>query len=208
MSEESGSAGGGAGFTVLPAAGRRRYRWRNGLGVAEEIAVESSETRADSLPAWTLSIATVEADVTFSEFPGVDRWLMALSADGIGLMIDGTTQLLEHWQVAAFAGEASAASTGVDRPTLDLNLMVERGLHHGSLSAHRVEGAETIDLANEHTTILVLLDGRLSVQDVALSKYDALLLHTGGTRVTGHGIIALASISPVRQDSAYMPRAL
>lgn len=195
---------------LLPAAGHRSYRWRNGLGTATEIAVEPVGLRTDggrgdgdapAAPGWTLSIATVESDVAFSSFPGVDRQLMALSAGGLGLVIDGERVELDRWRVAAFDGASAVSSRGVVGPTLDLNLTVSRDRFRGSLEVGVVDGSMLVTTPPRATTFVVLLDGLLSAEGPGLSpgalqRHDALRLEAGTLSLTGDATIALAQVLP------------
>ena len=199
----------------LPASGHRSYRWRNGLGTAAEIAAEPAEagnggdgtaTRdgrgdAPTGPGWTLSIATVDADVVFSSFPGVDRQLMALSSGGLGLVIDGERVELDRWQVAAFDGASAVSSRGVVGPTLDLNLMVSRDRFRGSLEVGVVDGSRLVTTPPGATTFVVFLDGLLSAEGPGLSpgalqRHDTLRLEAGTLSLTGDATIALAQVIP------------
>jgi len=169
---------------LLPAALHRTYRWRNGLGSALEIAV--SPTAGE----WSLSIATVDADVAFSSFPGVDRTLMALSDHGLGLRIDDRSTHLEQFEVVAFAGEQNVASAGVTAPTLDLNLMVARGQATGSLTTVRVEGTRTIDIEAD-IAFVVAIDW----EGPTLDRFDTLVLARGDSAtLVGDGTVAIAFI--------------
>lgn len=191
------------GVVLLPAAGHRSYRWRNGLGTATEIAAEPVRRQAEGDadvpdgPGWTLSIATVESDVAFSAFPGVDRQLMALSTGGLGLVIDGEPVELDRWQVAAFDGAAAVASRGVVGPTLDLNLMVSRDRFRGSLEVAVVDGSRLVTTTLGTTTFVVFLDGLLSAEGHgSLDVHDTLRLDAGTLLLTGDATIAIARIFP------------
>ncbi|TKJ95791.1 hypothetical protein PlfCFBP13513_18520 [Plantibacter flavus] len=200
----------GHALMLLPADRHRSYRWRNGLGTATEIAVEAVGLRTDgglgggdapAAPGWTLSIATVESDVAFSSFPGVDRQLMALSSGGLGLVIDGERVELDRWQVAAFDGASAVSSRGVVGPTLDLNLMVSRDRFRGSLEVGVVDGSRLVTTPPGATTFVVLLDGLLSAEGPglgpgALQRHDTLRLEAGTLSLTGDATIALARILP------------
>jgi len=106
---------------------------------------------------WRVSIATVECDGDFSPYPGVDRWLMPLSAGGLRLIEDGELMPVGQHEVHAFPGERAVTSVGVTEPTLDLNLMVRRGETTGSLCSAEVAGrAELATAAGEELVILVL----------------------------------------------------
>ncbi|WP_411557062.1 HutD family protein [Plantibacter sp. MPB07] len=200
----------GHALVLLPADRHRSYGWRNGLGTATEIAVEAVGLRTDgglggvdapAAPGWTLSIATVESDVAFSSFPGVDRQLMALSSGGLGLVIDGERVELDRWQVAAFDGASAVSSRGVVGPTLDLNLMVSRDRFRGSLEVGVVDGSRLVTTPPGATTFVVFLDGLLSAEGPGLSpgalqRHDTLRLEAGTLSLTGDATIALAQVLP------------
>jgi len=200
----------GHALVLLPADRHRSYGWRNRLGTATEIAVEAVGLRTDgglgggdapAAPGWTLSIATVESDVAFSSFPGVDRQLMALSSGGLGLVIDGERVELDRWQVAAFDGASAVSSRGVVGPTLDLNLMVSRDRFRGSLEVGVVDGSRLVTTPPGATTFVVFLDGLLSAEGPGLSpgalqRHDTLRLEAGTLSLTGDATIALAQVLP------------
>jgi hypothetical protein len=184
---------GNALVTVLPAAGHRRYRWRNGQGEAAEIAAEPVNTA--TLKGWTLSVATVESDVAFSSFPGLDRHLMALSPGGLDLVVDAKLRSLARWDVASFAGEAAVSSVGIHVPTLDLNLMVARDRQEGLLVTMPVAGTIVLSGSRGCTSFVVLLEGRLSIRDRELGPLDVLRIDAGvDCRVTGTATVAIALI--------------
>ena len=109
---------------VLPAAGYRRERWRNGLGWTREIL------RLPEQGDWQLrlSIAEIEQDAAFSAFPGVERELVLLQGEGMHLCFaDGRRHtLLPPFQRLRFAGEDELEAELIDGPTRDFNLMWRR----------------------------------------------------------------------------------
>jgi environmental stress-induced protein Ves len=181
------------GLKILPAAGHRRYRWRNDLGEATEIAAESLDPAVPG--GWTLSIATVDSDVEFSCFPETDRHLMALSGAGLDLIVNGNQRSLARGDVVSFAGEDSVSSIGVSAPTLDLNLMVHRGRDEGTLVATTVAGTTTFSTPAGTTTFILLLEGEMVVGDRLLGVHDALSIEPGSAcTATGSARIAVARI--------------
>jgi len=126
---------------VIPAAGYRRERWRNGLGWTREIL------RVPEQGDWQLrlSIAEIEQDAAFSAFPGVERELVLLRGEGLRLRFaDGHCQtLLPPCQRLRFAGEEEVSGELVDGATQDFNLMWRRAdldaeLLHRPLAGHMV----------------------------------------------------------------------
>ena len=127
---------------VLRAIDRVELPWRNGGGVTTEVVVSpGAETGAQAGAedfAWRLSIATVDSNAPFSQFPGVDRVLLALSEHGLDLVDEGLPIHLDVFDSHTFAGENSVASVNVVSPTLDLNLMTRRGVVSGRSEERRV----------------------------------------------------------------------
>jgi hypothetical protein len=99
-------------------------RWKNDAGWTSEILRVPDQDAWD----WRLSIAEVEADSAFSAFPGVDRWLMLLSGEGMQLCFqDGVTQTLRPPHGAAqFSGDRALTGRLVSGPSSDFNVMWRR----------------------------------------------------------------------------------
>ncbi|MBG6059373.1 environmental stress-induced protein Ves [Cryobacterium sp. MP_M5] len=204
------------GPVLLPVAGRVRAAWRNGGGTTAEVIVRGDHRSPGADPGfdWRVSIATVERDGDFSPYPGVDRWLMPLSADGLRLVEEGELVPVGQHEVRAFPGERAVTSLGVTEPTLDLNLMVRRGGTTGSLCAAEVAGrAELTTAAGEELVILVLhgvVDAALDTvpggtppgaSTRTLARHDAVYLGAG-RQLTLHGVggIAVARITMAPGD--------
>lgn len=109
---------------VIPANEYRRVRWKNGTGWTREIARVPDRDDWD----WRLSIAEIEQDGPFSVFPGVDRELVLVRGNGLGLRFeDGEVRELQppHERIR-FAGERVVGGELLDGPTHDFNLMWRR----------------------------------------------------------------------------------
>ena len=102
-------------------------RWKNGAGWTSEIL----RVPDDNDWTWRLSIAEIETDAAFSEFPGVERELILLSGSGLRLRFDqdgvgGVHELLPPHDKLRFAGEHAVLGELIDGPTRDFNLMWKR----------------------------------------------------------------------------------
>jgi len=217
-----------AGWARLPADDRVPAPWRNGGGTTVDVIVRGAgrtvgaRAGSDAGSAagsgagprvdfdWRISIATVERDGDFSRYPGVDRWLMPLSAGGLTLVDDGALVPVAQHEVHAFPGERAVAAVGVSEPTLDLNLMLRRGRSVGSLQTIDAVGRLALTSAAEEELVAVVLDGDFdtgtdAVRDAgsdgprvarSLARHDAVFLGAGG-QVTLHGAgrIAVARIA-------------
>ncbi|MCE9661278.1 MAG: HutD family protein [Burkholderiales bacterium] len=110
--------------------------WRNGGGVTRELLAwpEGAGWRV------RVSVAEIEADGTFSSFPGVSRWFTVLEGGGVALTIDGAEQIRRAGDPPlAFPGEASVACRLLRGPSRDLNLML-RGAEGAMLPVTPGEG--------------------------------------------------------------------
>lgn len=186
----------------LPASSHRRVPWKNGGGYTTELVVRPDDDATGSAQepfAWRLSIATVDRDGGFSAFPGVDRFLMALSPEGLGLVDGGHPVALGQYGVHRFAGEHDVAATGVTVPTQDLNLMTRRDACTGVLEHLRVDGPtdtnRELAVPPGGAVVVVLLAGTLHVDGQLLEPHDAVLSeHTG---LVDDGVLGLFGAADV-----------
>jgi environmental stress-induced protein Ves len=97
--------------------------WRNGLGTTTELAREDTETGF----LWRLSRADVTADGPFSDFPGIDRFLLLLSGAGLKLTFANREAVLDApYASAEFAGDEPVFCRLLNGPCQDFNVMVNR----------------------------------------------------------------------------------
>lgn len=171
---------------VVPANEYRRERWRNGLGWTREIHAATGGSDAWS---WRLSIAEIERNAPFSEFPGVDRELVLLSGNGLRLRFeDGEEVLLEppHGRLR-FAGERAVTGELVDGPTQDFNLMWRRELVEAQLWHRPLVGPMVIFAEPATTWAVHLMSGQARFADDSglppLAAGDTALLEAGGERL-------------------------
>ena len=98
--------------------------WRNGGGQTRELLVWPPEGE------WQLRIsrADIDADGPFSAFPGVQRWFVLLSGEGVVLDFDNHGLALRPGDTPlAFDGAAAPGCRLMGGPVRDLNLMVRDG---------------------------------------------------------------------------------
>lgn len=109
----------------LPAASLARTRWKNGGGWTTELGIEPASADVNGDFDWRVSIADIERDGPFSQFPGVERDLFLLDGAGVVLDIDGVDQRLDQpLQRVHFSGAANVDCRLIDGPTRDFNVMV------------------------------------------------------------------------------------
>ena len=94
--------------------------WRNSGGVTRELLTWPV---ADD---WIvrLSVADIEKDGPFSAFPGVQRWIVALTGVGMELGEPFNFRIEPGMPAYRFKGEYAPMCTLIDGPTSDLNLMI------------------------------------------------------------------------------------
>ena len=103
--------------------------WRNGGGVTRELLTWPNAVD------WIvrLSVADIEKDGPFSAFPGVERWIVALSGVGMELGEPCSFRIEPGMPAYRFKGEYAPMCTLMDGPTSDLNLMIKERRASGGL---------------------------------------------------------------------------
>lgn len=111
---------------LIAAAHGQRTRWKNDGGWTTELGREDDGTMADFR--WRISIAEVERDGPFSNYPGVERDLLLLEGNGIELDIDDDEplRLTRRFSHVRFAGESIVGCRLLAGATRDFNVMTRR----------------------------------------------------------------------------------
>lgn len=155
--------------------------WKNGQGLTEEVAVFPPGSDVGSFE-WRLSIAHVEGDGAFSEFPGIDRSIALLDGPGLALDLpDGSTvKLLPGGTPFPFPGEWQISSRNAGAATIDLNIMTRRsvcahGMEHRSLSTGSAFTATGSGWAVFNTPTQI----EAGEQTLVIDRFDALSLESG-----------------------------
>jgi hypothetical protein len=150
---------------------------------------------------WRLSIADVASDGPFSEFPGIDRWIMVISGKGMELTIDGLgrKRLDRLYQPLPFPGDAATTCRLLGGPIQDFNFMIRRNFGRGLLQAWQLPGNEASPSRDDVAAVHVLSGS------VALETNDTRELTQGDSWVTeeprrvkvralGEAVVAMVSI--------------
>ncbi|TFC20328.1 HutD family protein [Cryobacterium glucosi] len=184
---------------VSRASARVPVAWRNGGGWTSTVAVAPPAATMDDFD-WRVSIATIAGDSAFSEFAGIDRYLVPLSAAGLDLTIDGTLQHISQYEVCAFPGESLVSSTGSAESSDDLNLMLRRTAATGSLRVERLTDPLSVMPGPDESVLVVVLEGEVEIDgapgtdSLALGLRDAMLVTPGQSEtLRGEAIVAFAS---------------
>jgi environmental stress-induced protein Ves len=179
---------------VVRFAERPAEPWANGLGSTVEIARDPATGAFD----WRLSVARLEDDSAFSLLPGVDRVLMALGDDPVGLNIGDGLRVLKRHDTVVFTGDEAVRPEGLEHPTHALNLMTRRGRVDGWLDTLDVTGELAVSTPGR--VIVMVLEGALRLADAdgepPLTKLDAAVGETGeGLHLSGTGLLAVARLA-------------
>ena len=149
--------------SVLRAQDYRRMPWKNAAGwTSEVLRVPDCEDWN-----WRLSIADIEADAAFSTFPGVDRWLVLLSGNGMRLKFDDghiRTLLPPHGE-ARFSGEQPLTGELLEGPSRDFNLMWKRDRVDAQLWHRPLVGTMVLFVEPGETWAIHVLAGHLRFAD-------------------------------------------
>jgi uncharacterized protein len=112
--------------TVVVAPDVSPQPWRNGGGQTRELRLWPDGTASWQL---RISLASVTRSGPFSVYPGVQRWFNVVEGNGVALRVAGKEyRLNESSAPLQFSGETPVHCDLLDGPTIDLNLMVCRGV--------------------------------------------------------------------------------
>lgn len=156
---------------ILRSTDYQRMPWKNGGGTTTEIWKQVSPA-GEML--WRLSIADVASDGPFSEFPGIDRWIMVIEGKGMELTVEGRglQRLDRPFEPFAFSGDAKTNCRLIAGPIRDFNLMVARSFGSGSLRVVHLAPNATQAFA-ENIVAFHVLRGDIEVMSSAVHKLSA-----------------------------------
>lgn len=145
----------------LKPADARRFPWKNGRGVTEQLALwppHSSFERGDFV--WRISKAGVIAAGPFSPFPELDRILVVTSGDGLVLSHGdrAARARLRPFEPYRFSGDWSTSAELVGSAVTDFNVFVRRGVVSAEVQVTRLGHRRVCEsLAVGHAFVHVLV---------------------------------------------------
>ena len=184
---------------ILHSGDYQRMKWKNGGGTTTEIW-KAAAPAGEML--WRLSIADVASDGPFSEFPGIDRWIMVIEGKGMTLTIDGlgTKRLDRPFEPLFFPGDAKTDCTLIDGPIRDFNFMIARSFGKGTLQVSRLTAGMAAPLG-ENTAAVHILAGSAEIETndiLPLVANDTWIAEQPSkAKVTGEAVLAIISIETV-----------
>ena len=118
---------------ILRSADYRAIPWKNGRGVARQIAAFPADAGYESLD-WQVSRPTIERDTPFSKLAGLDRQFMLVSGNGLTLRVrsaedrvDFERRIDRPLEPFAFRGDWDVDCALAGGPVEVLNVMTRRG---------------------------------------------------------------------------------
>jgi len=184
---------------ILRSSDYQRMPWKNGGGTTTEIWKAASPA-GEML--WRLSIADVASDGPFSEFPGIDRWIMVISGKGMELTIDGlgTKRLDRPFEPLFFPGDATTDCRLIDGPIRDFNFMIARSFGEGTLQVLQLTAGMAAPLG-ENTAAIYVLAGSVEIESNDIRQLTTgdtwIAEQPGKVKITGEASLAIISIEAV-----------
>jgi environmental stress-induced protein Ves len=127
--------------------------WKNGGGTTRTLVVEPAGAGLDDF-LWRISMAEIHASGGFSAFPGIERTILLWRGEGVVLRSPAWPEhvLTELYQPFGFSGEEDVICELVGGSTVDLNLMIRRGVARAAINIHKTE----IRLDHPYNDVVVL----------------------------------------------------
>ena len=148
----------------LTSADARRFPWKNGRGVTEELAIwptGSSLERGDF--DWRISRAAVDEPGAFSSFPGFDRTLLV--TDGEGLVLEhgdcAPRARLQRFEPYRFSGDWPTMAELPSGKVADFNVLVRRDRYQASVQVLRVGRRGIREMLTPGHAFVHILSGRV-----------------------------------------------
>jgi environmental stress-induced protein Ves len=151
-------------FRIMP--------WRNGGGTTTELLRLPDKSGEDFL--LRLSVARVETDGPFSNFPGVDRHLIIIN--GNGCVLNNEIKLSTQSAPYSFPGEMKINCELLEGPLSDFNVMVKRGWKKADVVRKRIS-----DCSGKAMTFLFLIDSnelyQLENESITFPEQDCIIVN-------------------------------
>ncbi|MFN3789079.1 HutD family protein [Massilia sp.] len=185
---------------LIPFAGLSPVPWKNGTGSTTEIAIGPPDSGFEDFD-WRVSLATIEKDGAFSNFPGVDRTLALVEGHGMLLEIDGEPTLVTDAEpVVAFDGSSEVIAKLSRGGSTDFNAMTRSERCYHTFGRRRLSGDSTF-VARADVTVLFLAEGdalelRNEKERIGMVRYDAVVLEPGSVwkLEAGQGMIYIVDV--------------
>jgi environmental stress-induced protein Ves len=149
---------------ILRSADYRAIPWKNGRGVARQIAAFPADAEYASLD-WQVSRPTIERDTPFSKLAGLDRQFMLVSGNGLTLRvrsaedrIDFEQRIDRPFEPFAFRGDWDVDCALAGGAVEVLNVMTRRGRVAGRIEIREAGAPALVRQAAGETLIVYAAD--------------------------------------------------
>jgi environmental stress-induced protein Ves len=117
-----------AAMRIVRAGDCRTTPWKNGGGSTTQIATSPAGSSLETFD-WRISMAQVESDGPFSDFPGIDRTLAVVQGNGMVLTIGDSAPVMVSRETGPvrFPGDVPTSARLTNGAITDLNVMTRRG---------------------------------------------------------------------------------
>ncbi len=179
------------GWLLIPGASLVAAPWPNGLGVSRDIVRR---------PGWTVSIADLEQDAEFSEYPGADRIFTPIEGDPPpALSFEyGPFVPCPLLVPTPFPGDVPTRSR-ISTPGRAFNVIVDRRTTRAEVQVLQLEAGDPVPAPDAPHVLLHCLRGRLAAVGELLGPGDSLL--GAGPAAPGaaaeEGIALVVAIRPI-----------
>jgi len=137
--------------TVMP--------WKNGGGTTRQIATGGDDAGSGDW-GWRVSIANVERDGAYSEFPGIDRLTTVVIGHGTDLIHpDGSSIALNPLQPTLIPSDVALWGMLRDEPIVNLNVMTRQGCYTASVEIVDGPAETTLDTGPNEVLLVHVLAG-------------------------------------------------
>jgi len=147
----------GADYPALP--------WKNGRGVARQIAAFPADADYESLD-WQVSRPTIERDTPFSQLPGLDRQFMLVSGSGLTLRlrsaedrVDVEQRIDRPFEPFAFRGDWDVECMLTGGAVEVLNVMTRRGRAAARIEIREVGAPALVRKPASEALVVYAADG-------------------------------------------------
>jgi hypothetical protein len=149
---------------ILRSADYRAIPWKNGRGVARQIAAFPPDAGYESLD-WQVSRPTIERDAPFSKLAGLDRQFMLVSGNGLTLRVRSAADHVDFEQRVdrplepfAFRGDWDVDCALAGGAVEVLNVMTRRGRAAARIEVREVGAPALVRKAAGETLIVYAAD--------------------------------------------------
>ncbi|MGW2286979.1 HutD/Ves family protein [Streptomyces phaeochromogenes] len=189
----------------------RSVLWKNGGGMTREVAsgaVQAPLASAESADGfdWRVSVADVDAEGSFSAFPGIDRVITLVEGEGMVLTVDGTPHRVGPLSPFAFSGGAMTDCRLEAGTVRNMNVMTRRSRATADVQIITIaaaRGAEMACAAGETLLVMSVTEG-ITVsgpdgRETTLGRLDC-VRHEGPAALSlrGDGTVAGIRITAAR----------